>query len=203
MKLIECVRRISELAQGFNDNLKGVYKEITRRELPVGTVVMSVLTPEEFLTSTNPQFDASRWVPADGRALPANSLYQQMTGKAYAPDLRKFLRHRMELDVVEGRADAGQVVSQLRTPAFAGDDWKFHFGLRNIQGNRANNDYEQDVDNFEIKVDDQGNDKGKLVAHGRTLNWKHSAWGDWANGSANYLGIATAESPFNYYVKIN
>jgi hypothetical protein len=199
MKLIECVRHIADLAQSFDDRLKGVYDEITRRELPVGAVVTSVLTPEELLTGKNPQFDPSRWVPADGRALPANSLYQQLTGKAYAPDLRKFDSQKIVLNVVDGVADAGQVVDQLRTPEFSDANWTFHFGLRNIQGNRANNDYEQDVDNFEILVDNSR----KLVAHGRTLNWKFNQWGAWQNGNTNFIGIATVPSPFRYYVKIN
>src|SRR4051812_14068553 len=88
MSVIECVRRVADIAQGFNDKVTAFYSEITRRELPVGSVVTSVLPPEIFLSSKNPQFDASRWVPADGRALPANSIYKQMTDAAYAPDLR-------------------------------------------------------------------------------------------------------------------
>ncbi|WP_152977489.1 hypothetical protein [Bradyrhizobium pachyrhizi] len=198
MKLIDCVKRIADLAQSFGDKLSAVYTEISRRELPVGTVIASILPPDVFLSSKNPQFDSSRWVPADGKVLPANSIYQQMTQQAYAPDLRSLSRQRIVLDVVDGVAEAGQVVDQLRTPQFSDANWKFHFGLRNIQGNRANNDFEQDVDNFEVMVDN-----GKVVAHGRTLNWKHGVWGNWANGSTNFMGIATVASPFYYYVKIN
>ncbi|KSV76024.1 hypothetical protein N185_16380 [Sinorhizobium sp. GW3] len=198
MSVIECVRRVAEIARGFDDQLKAVYSEITRKELPVGTVITSVLPPEEFLNDKNPQFDNSRWVPADGRALPANSIYQQLTNKAYAPDLRKTGQQKIVLDVVEGVAEAGQVVDQLKSPQFAEADWRFHFASRTIQGNRANNDVEQDTDQFEVLVDG-----GKVVAHGRTLNWKHGAWGPWNNGNTNYVGIATVASPFFYYVKIN
>jgi hypothetical protein len=168
MSVIECVRRVAEIAQSFDDKLNGVYAEITRRELPVGSVITSVLPPDIFLTDNNPQLDPSRWVPADGRALPANSLYQKMTKSAYAPDLRSISLQKVLLDVVDGVAEAGQVVDQLKTPQFSGANWKFHFGPRLVQGNRANNDYEQDVDQFEVMVDG-----GKVVAHGRTLNWKH------------------------------
>lgn len=198
MSVLQCVRKVAVVAQGFQDQLKAVYQEITHKELPVGTVITSVLPPEVFLSEKSPQYDSSRWVPADGRALPANSIYQQLTGQPYAPDLRRVSQQKAVLDIVEGVAETGQVVDQLRTPRFADADWKFHFGARTVQGNRANNDYEQDTDQFEVYVDG-----GKVVAHGRTYNWKHNAWGSWSNGNTNYIGIVTAPSPFNYYVKIN
>ncbi|MDA5631495.1 MULTISPECIES: hypothetical protein [Rhizobium/Agrobacterium group] len=198
MSVLQCVRQVALIAQGFQDQLRGVYAEISRKEVPVGTVVTSVLTPEQFLNEASPQYDPSSWVPADGRALPANSTYQKLTGQAYAPDLRQLAQQRMVLDVVDGTAQAGQVVDQLRTPQFASADWKFHFAARTVQGNRANNDVEQDTDQFEVLVSE-----GRVVAHGRTLNWKHNVWGGWSDGNTNYLGIATMRSPFHYYVKIN
>jgi hypothetical protein len=199
MSIKNCVMQIAEIARSFDDKLRAAYAEISKSELPVGSIITSVLPPDKFLNDKNPKFDSRRWVPADGRALPPNSIYQLISGQASAPDLRVVAQQKIVVDVISGNAASGQVVEQLRTPEFASAKWTMHFGLRDVQGNRANNDVEQDVDQFQVLVE-----SGKLVARGRTLNWKHGSWGAWnETGKANYVGIATVDSGFYYYVKIN
>ena len=58
---------------------------------PVGTVIASLLGWEQF---QNSQVDVGHhWVPADGRTIPANSKYAEITGTDVVPDLRGlFLR---------------------------------------------------------------------------------------------------------------
>jgi hypothetical protein len=191
--------QIAEIARGFDDKLRAAYAEISKSELPVGSIITSVLPPDRFLNDKNPKFDSRRWIPADGRALPPNSTYQSISGQTAAPDLRVVAQQKVVLDVISGNATSGQIVEQLRTPEFASANWTIHFGLRDMQGNRHSNDYEQDVDQFQLFVE-----SGKLMARGRTLNWKWGVWGPWnETGKANYVGIATVASGFYYYVKIN
>lgn len=198
LTVIECVQRISQIARDLNEKFDGVFQQIDRSELPVGTVITSTISPDVFLSPANPQFDPEKWIAADGRTLPAGSVYQKMTGQSAAPDLSKIAKQKVILDIASGAASHGQNIAQLRTPEFASDNWVMHFGLRDLHGNRANNDYEQDVDHFQVY-----DDGGGVRAVGRTLNWKHGAWGAWNGGSVNFLGLASTPSVFYYYVKIN
>ena len=45
----ECVARVAAIATAMKDDFRGVFDSITRNELPVGTVVTSVLPPDKFL----------------------------------------------------------------------------------------------------------------------------------------------------------
>ncbi len=53
--------------------------------LPVGSVILSALSPEKFLRLPG---GAAHWVPADGRALDSSSYYVALTGSTRAPHLR-------------------------------------------------------------------------------------------------------------------
>lgn len=170
---------------------------LARNELPVGTIITSTLPPDQFLASSGP-YDVSKWVPASGGALPVASLYGKLSGVDSVPDLR-FLQDAKYLTgvVSQSIAHGGQVAS-LIPPELSSDTWTWLASLRDISGSRVNNDYEQDVDNFQVLIDN-----GAVTAMGRTLNWKHGAWGPWNGGSANVLGFSTRPSKLYYYVKIN
>ncbi len=198
MNVVECTQEIARLLQKFENKFSVVVGQIQKTEMPVGSIITSALPPDQFLSSKNPQFDRDKWVVADGRSLPSGSLYQEISGQTVAPDLGSHRRSKLVVDVISGTAPSGQNVRQLYTPEFAAADWKVHFGLRDITGNRCNGDYEQDVDQFSINVD-----KGAVVARGRTHNFKHNCWGKWNPGSTNYVGIATIKNNLHYYVKIN
>lgn len=196
--LSDCAAKLSDAAHGMNDKIEAIFAEIDRQSVPIGTIITSALPPDKFASEGNPQYHASKWVIADGRAISANSRYAKLTGKTSAPDLRFMSRQKLVMDIITGNAKSGQNIKQLQSPEFYMAQWHFQFGLRDISGNRANNDFEQDVDNFQIVPD-----SGVVIAQGRTLNWKHGQWGGWSPGSVNYMGIATMQSEVFYYVKID
>lgn len=85
--------------------------------LPVGSIVASVVQPESL-----PAADADRWVLADGRTVPATSLYTVTTGRTSVPDLRGlFLRglNGSRADGLEDPGGAGRTPGDTQRDAFA------------------------------------------------------------------------------------
>jgi hypothetical protein len=64
-------------------------------DLPVGSVVVSVLKPADFYIETGDGAifdpDKSKWAVADGRQIPSGSQYSRITGRLRLPDLTKLL----------------------------------------------------------------------------------------------------------------
>jgi hypothetical protein len=61
---------------------------VSETRLPVGTVIQSMLTYEQIKAVSG-----NAWAPADGRFVPDDSAYSQLTGRAQVPDLRgRFVR---------------------------------------------------------------------------------------------------------------
>lgn len=177
-----------------------IRQAMTKMDLPVGTVITSSLPPPVFLNGANPQFDGSRWVEANGSNLPPNSKYERMSGSKVSPNLAPLQEASMILDVVSSALVASNTnVSALQTTKGKGGSWTWYASLGDIAGQRVNNDYEQDSDNFRVTIDPAG----AISAAGRTLNWKQIGWAGWNNGSANLLGISTYKNPLFYYVKVN
>lgn len=173
--------------------------EMRKAELPVGTIVISALTPEQFASSKNPQYSANKWIVADGRSLPIGSLYEQVTGSKVAPDMRVEKSAFNVLDIVNVSKNHGENVLSAISESGKPGEWKWFASGRDIHGNRYNNDVEQDADNFQTLIDENG----VVIAQGRTLNFKHSQYGPWRSGTANLLGISLAKKMYYYYVKIN
>jgi hypothetical protein len=172
---------------------------IRNAELPVGTIIKSALAPDQFANPNNYQYSADKWIVADGRTLPAGTRYEQLTGSKVAPDMRPEKAAFNVLDVVSVPKNHGEnIVSAISETGKLGE-WKWITSSRDVQGNRYNNDYEQDADQFQTFID--GN--GVIIAQGRTLNFKHGQWGGWKTGSANLFGIALGKKAYYYYVKIN
>ena len=173
-------------------------QQLTRGELPVGTVIASVLTPDQFMSARNPAYSAGRWVPADGRQVSADSLFARLSSSLNVPDLRAEEGGLNVLDVVVSSVPHGAPVSQTASLVGNAGSWTWLPSPRSIEGSRYNGDWEQAVDAFEIYADG-----GTIVAQGRTHNFKHGAWGPWKGGSVNLLGISTKRNRTHYYVKIN
>ncbi|WP_234857215.1 hypothetical protein [Acinetobacter junii] len=177
-----------------------IREAMVKMDIPVGTIISSTLSPDIFLGIKNPQFDSSRWIEANGKELPLNSKYQVMTGSKFAPDLSRFQKSEIILDVVSKQLVTSDTdISTIQTDKGKDGNWVWYASLGDISGNRTNNDYEQDVDNFIVEI----KDSNKVSALGRTLNWKHGRWGQWKSGSANLLGVSSIKNPLYYYVKIN
>lgn len=177
-------------------SIRGLVKQA---ELPVGTIVFSVLTPEQFMSPTNPQYSLGKWVLADGKDLPQATLYERITGKRVAPDMRVDQSSLNILDIISVKKNHGENVVSAVTDLGKQGEWKWFLSGRDIQGQRYNNDYEQDIDHFQSYID--GN--GVIISQGQTLNWKHTAWGPWKAGEANLFGISVTKKQYYYYVKIN
>lgn len=177
------------------DEVKRLETALRQAELPVGTIVQSILTPEQFFNPTNASLNPNAWVAVDGKPLPAGSKYGAMTGAANAPN-REEAEGLQVKQVVSNLRAHGESVKQFETPAGA---WKWIASGRDVQGQAPNNDVEQDVDQMQTWVDDNG----VVTAQGRTWNRKHGSWGAWKAGTANVFGISTGTSTLYYYLKIN
>ena len=78
-----------KLLENRINNLKG------KKDIPVGTILCSLLKPEQFITKEMKEI----WVPADGRDTPSNSLYREKS----LPDLRGvFLRGKNTFSSFKG-----------------------------------------------------------------------------------------------------
>lgn len=172
---------------------------LKQSEVPIGTVIMSSLSPEQFTNPRNPQYIADKWVLADGRELPPGTLYEQITGSRNAPDLSTERSSLSVLDVVSVAKNHGENIASAVTAAGQKGEWRWHFGPRDVHGNRFNNDWEQDADHFQTYIDENG----ALIAQGRTFNFKHGQYGGWRTGSGSLFGISFAKKQTYYYVKIN
>lgn len=177
------------------DEVKRLETALRQAELPVGTIVTSLLTPDQFFNPLNATIRAEAWVPVDGKPLPPGSKYGALTGSANAPK-REDLNDLQVKGIVSASRKHGENVKEFETP---GANWKWVASGRDIQGNAPNNDWEQDVDQMQTWVDENG----VVTAQGRTWNRKHSQWGAWKGGEANILGIAIGASNLQYYLKIN
>ena len=196
--VLECLQELSSAVQSHQARITALEAQVIQAESPVGTLLLSALPPDQFLSEDNPQFSSDKWRLADGSVLPPGSLYEKLSGATTVPDLRQHQNAQLLLDVVAGTAAHGQNIAALRSGDLASETWHFVFSLRDIRGNRFNNDREQDVDQFRIIPD-----SGTLVVDGRTLNWKHNRWGARYGGFANYMGIATKPLGLYHCVKIN
>lgn len=168
-------------------------------ELPVGTVISSALPPEQFASPHNVQYSASKWVIADGRALPVGTVYEKITGKKNAPDMRIEQRSFNILDIVSSPMGHGLNVQSATSELGKDGQWKWFASGRDLHGNMYNDDDQHAMDHFETYIDDNG----FVIAHGRTHNFRHGVYGGWRNGSANLLGVSISKKTNYYYVKIN
>lgn len=178
--------------------MQRIRDDLARQDIPVGTVISSVLTPDQFMNENNPAYLAGAWALADGSPAPANSLYVRLSGAATLPDLRGEKGGVSVLDVVHGRLPHGAPINQLASEAGNRGTWIWNASFRDITGREYNGDYEQAKDQFQVHAE-----AGTVVAQGRTYNFKHGAWGSWNGGDANILGISIKKNSLNYYVKIN
>lgn len=178
-------------------------KEITRlsrkiedRDLPVGTLISSTLSEEEFYSQDNSSHMKSIWVLADGRSV-QGSEYQRITGNENVPDLN-YLKESFAVQSIKSLSvNSGDNVNNIEVKD--AENWAWFVSGKNISGNRFNGDYEQDEDQKQTYITEDGT----VVARGRTLNHKHNRWGDWKNGSANLLGLGFTPYKLNFYVKVN
>jgi hypothetical protein len=127
----------------------------TNKELPIGTVITSFLTFEEFNFASKNNLkspgeiwtsEKSKWAPCDGRSV-ANSGYSKVTSKAFTPDLRgQFIRGLNSFDPVKGPVlrneserdpDNNRVVGGYQEDAFQGHK---HFQVDHLMKSKNNDD---------------------------------------------------------------
>lgn len=101
------------------------------KEIPVGTVIPSMVQPHVFL-STN---SGKLWLPSDGRSVPKTSLYYKLTGQAKLPDLRgMFLRGVNQFEKGAPRKDGREDPVENRQPgSYQSDEFKTHNHTANME----------------------------------------------------------------------
>lgn len=170
-------------------------------ELPIGTVVTSVLTPDKFFSSDNPQYQAGEWVVADGKPLPPGTAYGKLMGSSHAPDLRYLDAALHVMDVRSTSLKQGEntraVLSLSDAPESS--EWAWMLSSREVMGIPPGGDWEQDTNHFQTLIDQNG----VVYNQSRTLNRKHRRWSGWTTGEANVFGIATKKNSLHHYVKVN
>ncbi|MEQ5803033.1 hypothetical protein [Halomonas sp. H10-9-1] len=182
------------------NELQRVEREIVRRSIPVGTIVSSALTPGQFSSPENPQYDSGVWVPANGEPLPPDTKYEELTGSSVAPNMTAASNAQYVQQILTSNSSNKENVTSLIDEESSGSsEWSWFISGRNIQGSRYNADWEQAVDQIQSYIAEDGT----VTAQGRTHNFKHNRWGEWSSGSANVLGIETQGLPIFYYVKVN
>jgi hypothetical protein len=178
---------------------KKILDLLPRLEPPVGTVIASALSEDQFYSPNNPQGDRAKWILADGRPLPPATTYEKITGKKETPNLAWERDSKAVLDVVDAGVYTNTSLKSLETNAGTGGSWTWFVSLRDIQGKELNGDYEQAADHFQSY-----HDGDTVIAQGQTHNWKVAAWGPWQPGYANVFGISLRKRDgVFYYVKVN
>lgn len=162
--------------------------------IPVGTVISSVLPLEKFRET--PGYVDGEWIEMRNQALPAGSAYEKLTKSSRAPDLSHLDQALILTSVVLQPVAHGK---RAIVPAGVLGEWLWIASLRDVQGRAYNNDNEQDLDQFQVLVDENGS----VVSQGRTYNRKFSRWGEWNPGSATVFGLSTVKQSLHHYLKIN
>jgi len=116
------IGKINKESETDKMNLTNELKKIT----PVGTIVSSMLTPEQFTwatgDNTEPDLKKRKWVLADGRDV-TNSDYARITGKNNIPDLRgMFIRGKNNVRN-DGKENPG---GELDLGVYQSDELKKH-----------------------------------------------------------------------------
>jgi len=170
-------------------------------EVPIGTIVSSVLPPDKFFSPSNPQFQKNEWALADGKLLPKGSAYGLLASTDRAPDLSYLDKAIALLDVKSAALKANENVAAISAASDARADakWEWIVSTRNTIGLSPIGDWEQDTNHFQTFIDSAG----AVKVQSRTLNRKHKFWQDWIPGEANVTGLAFERPVLFHYLKIN
>lgn len=164
----------------------------TQKALPIGTVITTRLSKQEFEKVLTAQNQLDVWRIADGNSLPANSAYGELTGSSNAPDLRFLGKSYSLVHLISRVADHGLSLKEVEAQFSPELDllWIWHAGLRDIQGNRSNDfTWEQVENQFQVKLAD-----GKVIAQGRNHNFHLNETGSWKPGDANLYGLGIKQT---------
>ena len=102
--------RLAEDAKTYADKAEKQLEKISDpqriKNLPVGTIVSSILEPLEFFKAFGDLDRATKdWVLADGRPIAATSGYSQLSGRMNTPDLRGMFLRGMNKGRNDGKQD--------------------------------------------------------------------------------------------------
>ena len=179
--LVKVEKHIDDIASKLSDRDDFIKKIQFLGQLPVGSVIPSLISPEEFEKLKQDEL----WVPADGREIPRDSDYFTITGKSQVPDLRgMFLRGLNEFSKGRKRRDG------LEDPE--GDNRKV--------GNYQSDEMQKHQHNRNAVYDAGGGINASWVAHKKHFGYGHK------NPPPTELAGGTESRPKNvavyYYIKI-
>ena len=122
---------LDKIAEKLGTSQDFLNKVSISKELPVGTVISSMVQPHVFLSTNTGKY----WLPSDGRAVPKTSLYYKLTGQANLPDLRgMFLRGVNQFEKGTHRTDGREdPINDREAGSYQADEFKSHQHVANME----------------------------------------------------------------------
>ncbi|BBO84109.1 hypothetical protein DSCO28_46750 [Desulfosarcina ovata subsp. sediminis] len=125
-RILYGLQRTAVEADGMKKELEGITELHKIANLPIGTIIPSMLEPVSFAMTVGdlPKFDPEKckWVLADGQLIVETSLYGKLTKKKKTPDLRGMFLRGMN----EGRNDGYEDPENRSAGDFQADAFPEH-----------------------------------------------------------------------------
>lgn len=130
--------------------------------------------------------------------MPAGTAYESLTGRNTTLDLRDLADAYTVVDHLTRTVEANVTLDSLVPTGSIAQDWLWIYSMLDVQGNKANQGWEQAPDQFQMNADG-----GQITVRGRTQDWLRNIWGEWRNGTANVFAIGLSQNDLYYYVRVN
>ncbi|KPA16186.1 tail fiber protein [Candidatus Magnetomorum sp. HK-1] len=112
--------KLTKILECLKDEIEKIKKEKNSSDLPVGTIISSMVPPKKFFK----KYSEKKWRTANGDTIPSFFEYVAITGNKKLPDLRGMFLRGLNLDRNDGNQDPE---GNKRTPgSYQRDELKNH-----------------------------------------------------------------------------